>query len=77
VATKGIELVLTGEAQEFLLNKGFDPAMGARPLRRAVQRYLEDPLAEEILRGDLAGAEKVEVIRGDGGLVFRMAIAAG
>jgi ATP-dependent Clp protease ATP-binding subunit ClpA len=51
--------------------------MGARPLRRAVQRYLEDPLAEEILRGDLAGADKVEVIRGDGGLVFRTAVAAG
>jgi ATP-dependent Clp protease ATP-binding subunit ClpC len=77
VATKGIDLVLTREAQEFLLEKGFDPAMGARPLRRAVQRYLEDPLAEEILRGDLAGADKVEVIRGDGGLVFRTAVAAG
>jgi len=77
IATKGIDLVLTPEADAFLLEKGFDPAMGARPLRRAVQRFLEDPLAEEILRGDLAGAEKVEVIRGDGGLVFRVAVAAG
>jgi ATP-dependent Clp protease ATP-binding subunit ClpA len=44
--------------------------MGARPLRRAVQRFLEDPLAEEILRGDLLDAGKVNVIKGDGGLVF-------
>ncbi len=77
VASKGIELVLTTDAQSFLLEKGFDPSMGARPLRRAVQRFLEDPLAEEILRGDLAGAAKVEVIRGDGGLAFRVAVAAG
>ena len=69
-------MVLTADAEAFLLEKGFDPAMGARPLRRAVQRYLEDPLAEEILRGDLTGAEKVEVIRGDGGLAFRVAVAA-
>ncbi|MEI8138737.1 MAG: ATP-dependent Clp protease ATP-binding subunit [bacterium] len=67
---KGIHLELTPEAQEFLLQKGFDHAMGARPLRRAVQRYLEDPLAEDILRGDFVGAEKVSVRTGDGGLVF-------
>jgi ATP-dependent Clp protease ATP-binding subunit ClpC len=67
---KGIHLVMTPEAQEFLLEKGFDQAMGARPLRRAVQRFLEDPLAEEILRGDLAGSDKVSVVTGDGGLTF-------
>ncbi len=69
--TKGIKLVLTAEAEEFLLDKGFDISMGARPLRRAVQRYLEDPLAEEILRGDLKNSGTVDVIKGDGGLVFR------
>ena len=67
---KGIELVMTPESEDFLLEKGFDQAMGARPLRRAVQRFLEDPLAEEILRGDLLDAGKVNVIKGDGGLVF-------
>ncbi len=71
--SKGIHLSLTAEAQEFLLEKGFDQAMGARPLRRAVQRFLEDPLAEEILRGDLRNAGKVSVIKGDGGLVFTLA----
>lgn len=69
--TKGIKLVLTAEAEGFLLDKGFDLSMGARPLRRAVQRYLEDPLAEEILRGDLKNSGPVDVIKGDGGLVFR------
>ncbi|MEI6516701.1 MAG: ATP-dependent Clp protease ATP-binding subunit, partial [bacterium] len=69
--TKGIKLVLTAEAEGFLLDKGFDLSMGARPLRRAVQRYLEDPLAEEILRGDLKNSGTVDVIKGDGGLVFR------
>ena len=67
---KGIHLELNGDAQEFLLEKGFDQAMGARPLRRAVQRYLEDPLAEDILRGDFSGADKVLVIKGDRGLIF-------
>ena len=65
LATKKIELHLTEAAREFLIGKGFDPTYGARPLRRAVERYLEDPLAEEILRGNLA-AETVEVtVEGD------------
>jgi ATP-dependent Clp protease ATP-binding subunit ClpC len=51
LAEKGISFRLTPEAKEFLTDKGFDPAFGARPLKRALQRFLEDPLAEEILRG--------------------------
>jgi ATP-dependent Clp protease ATP-binding subunit ClpC len=47
---KGLELRLTDTAVEFLLEKGYDQAMGARPLRRAVERYVEDPLAEDLLR---------------------------
>ncbi len=47
----GIAIELTQEAKDFLADKGFDPAFGARPLRRAVMKYIEDPLAEEILRG--------------------------
>ncbi len=67
---KGIHLVMNAEAREFLLEKGFDQAMGARPLRRAVQRYLEDPLAEDILRGDFQEAEKVSVTQDGDGLAF-------
>ena len=48
---KSIQLSLDEKAKEFLVEKGFDPIYGARPMRRAVERYLEDPLAEEILRG--------------------------
>ncbi len=55
LAEKGISFQLTGEARIFLTDKGYDPEYGARPLKRALQRYLEDPLAEEILRGQHAG----------------------
>jgi ATP-dependent Clp protease ATP-binding subunit ClpC len=48
---KNIQLTLDDKAKDFLVEKGYDPAYGARPMRRAVERYLEDPLAEEILRG--------------------------
>jgi len=55
LAEKGISFKLTDEAKEFLTGKGYEPAYGARPLKRALQKYLEDPLAEEILRGQYAG----------------------
>ncbi len=50
--TLGYEIKLTDEAKEFLVDKGYDPAFGARPLHRAIQKYVEDPLAEEILRAN-------------------------
>ncbi|HOL10711.1 MAG TPA: ATP-dependent Clp protease ATP-binding subunit [Bacillota bacterium] len=50
---KGIHLELTEEAKEFLAQEGYDPHFGARPLRRAVQRLIENPLAEELLKGNL------------------------
>ena len=48
--TMGFSLVLSGEVKEFLADKGYDAQFGARPLHRAIQKYLEDPLAEEILK---------------------------
>ncbi|MBE3583779.1 MAG: ATP-dependent Clp protease ATP-binding subunit [Limnochordaceae bacterium] len=48
---RNIDLVLTEEAKEFLVDKGFDKEYGARPLRRAIQRYLENPLSDEVLEG--------------------------
>jgi ATP-dependent Clp protease ATP-binding subunit ClpC len=48
---KKIQLELDQKAKDFLVEKGYDPVYGARPMRRAVERYLEDPLAEDILRG--------------------------
>jgi ATP-dependent Clp protease ATP-binding subunit ClpC len=70
LATKAIELHLTDEAREFLISKGYDPSFGARPMRRAIERYLEDPLAEEILRGNIHPAETIEVTVEDDKLHF-------
>jgi ATP-dependent Clp protease ATP-binding subunit ClpC len=50
VAEHELQLELSDEAKELLVDKGWDPAMGARPLRRAIQRFIEDPLADEVLR---------------------------
>ena len=57
----GITVELTKPAKEFLADKGFDPAFGARPLRRALQKYVEDPLAEEILKGTFTNGSKIKV----------------
>ena len=73
-----IDLERAGEldleaATEFLIGKGYDPALGARPLRRTVERFLEDPLAEELLRGVLAeGVIEAGVADDKQGLTFRM-----
>jgi ATP-dependent Clp protease ATP-binding subunit ClpC len=56
-----IQLELTKSAREFLVDKGYDEKFGARPLRRALQRYLEDPLAEEILKGTVKDGMMVKV----------------
>ena len=58
---KEIEIVLDEAAHEFVINKGYDPTYGARPMRRAVERYLEDPLAEELLKGVVKAGDIVEV----------------
>ena len=52
---------LTQEAADFLVEKGWDPAMGARPLRRAIQRYIEDPLADEVLSQSMPAGSTIEV----------------
>ncbi len=66
-----ITLTLRQDARDFLTEKGFDPAMGARPLRRAVQKYIEDALAEEILRARVKRGAVVEVVKGENeGLAF-------
>jgi ATP-dependent Clp protease ATP-binding subunit ClpC len=60
---KEISLTLAAEARDFLSEKGFDPSYGARPMRRAVERFLEDPLAEALLRGDVKVGDSVNVVR--------------
>ena len=56
-----LELHISDEVREYLIAKGYEPEFGARPLRRAVERYIEDPLAEELLRGAFDEAKGVKV----------------
>ena len=70
VLGRNIELKITKSAREFLLEKGYDKAYGARQLRRTVERYLEDPLAEEILRGTILDNSVVTVKANKEKLIF-------
>jgi len=71
IRAKEINLYLDSTAIEFLIEKGYDPAYGARPMRRAVERFLENPIAEELLRGKLKGGDQVDVKREGESLSFR------
>ncbi len=66
MAERELQLELTEPAKELLVEKGWDPAMGARPLRRAIQRYIEDPLADFVLREELTPGATVVVDPADG-----------
>jgi ATP-dependent Clp protease ATP-binding subunit ClpC len=76
VAGKGKRLVLGKPTRAFLLEKGFDPAMGARPLRRTIERFVETPLAEEFLRGGLEEGDVVEAVVEEGRIEFRQKVSA-
>jgi ATP-dependent Clp protease ATP-binding subunit ClpC len=68
VAEHELQLDLTEESKDLLVDKGWDPSMGARPLRRAIQRYIEDPLADEVLRqGPMTPGSSVVVERDPAG----------
>lgn len=69
----GYKLVLTDAAKSFLVDKGFDKAYGARPLKRTIQKFLEDPLSEEVLRGRFKGNQEILVDAGENELLFREA----
>jgi len=73
---KSITLLLDEKAKDFLVEKGFDPQYGARPMRRSVEKNLEDPLAEELLRGSLNPGEPVHVSAAEGKLTFTQKAAA-
>jgi len=73
---KKLELVLDDKAKDFLGDKGYDPTYGARPMRRSVERFLEDPLAEEILKGNLHEGEPVQVTAENGKLTFSQSTPA-
>ena len=61
LAEQELTMNLSDDAADLLVEKGWDPAMGARPLRRAIQRYIEDPLADEVLAQNMPAGSTVEV----------------
>jgi ATP-dependent Clp protease ATP-binding subunit ClpB len=71
LADRKVKLDLTDAARAWLGRVGYDPVYGARPLKRAVQKYLQDPLAEKILRGEVPDGSTIHVDEGDGGLVLK------
>ncbi len=74
--TQGMELEISREVKELLAEEGFDPTFGARPLRRAVQRQIEDPLSEEILLGRFSDGDKIRAEVEDGKIFFTKADAS-
>jgi ATP-dependent Clp protease ATP-binding subunit ClpB len=65
-----IFVALTDTAKEWLVREGYDPAYGARPLKRAIQKHILDPLAMRVLEGDFREGDRVQVDAGSGGLQF-------
>jgi len=74
--SKQLKLNLDETAKDFLVEKGYDPQYGARPMRRSVERFLEDPLAEELLKGSLVEGEPVQVSVEADKLVFKQSSPA-
>jgi ATP-dependent Clp protease ATP-binding subunit ClpB len=75
LADRSLTLELTDAAKEALVAAGWDPAYGARPLKRSIQRLLENPLALRLLEGGFADGDTVRVDTGEDGLVFTRADA--
>ncbi len=76
LAERNITLQLSGEAREWIANRGYDPTFGARPLKRVIQKELLDPLAMKLLAGEIRDGETVTVTSGSGGLVLTGALSA-
>ena len=68
LADRKITLELSDAAKRWLGRVGYDPVYGARPLKRAVQRYVQDPLAEKLLAGEVPDGSAVKIDEGDGAL---------
>jgi ATP-dependent Clp protease ATP-binding subunit ClpB len=75
LADRKITIELDEAAKDWLGNKGYDPAYGARPLKRVIQKYVQDPLAEMILQGKIHDGETVKVTAGKDGLLFNGEVA--
>jgi ATP-dependent Clp protease ATP-binding subunit ClpC len=74
IGSKSIQVLLDPSAVEFLIDKGYDPTYGARPMRRAVEKFLEDPLAEDLLRGNIKAGNTLNVYAAVDKLDFKVEI---
>jgi len=70
VAKKGVRITLTDDALGYLIDQGFNPDFGARPLKRAIERLVEDPLSEGLLRGEFKEAKHIHISLKDKHLFF-------
>jgi ATP-dependent Clp protease ATP-binding subunit ClpC len=70
LAERKLKIELTEKAKSWLAKEGYDPTFGARPLRRVIERYVENPLSTRLLRGEFKEGDTVKVDLGDGGLTF-------
>ncbi len=70
LSERHLELVLSEDAKRFLADKGYDPVYGARPLKRAIQKYLENPLSMEILKGNIPDESRIKAELADDGIGF-------
>ena len=71
LANKDISLNISKEAKEYILEKGTNLKFGARPLRRAIQRYIEDEISEKILKGEILNGQKINIEKKEDSLVFK------
>ena len=71
LANKDISLNISKEAKEYILEKGTNLKFGARPLRRAIQRYIEDEISEKILKGEILNGQKINIGKKEDSLVFK------
>jgi len=76
LAERHITLKLTPAAQQLLLREGYDPAYGARPLRRTIQRKIQDPLALQILEGKVLPGQRIRVDRDVSGEKMQFTVVA-
>ena len=70
ISERKIKIRISDDAKTFLVNAGYNPQFGARPLKRAIQRYLEDPLAMELLEGHFSEGDSIAIDLRDGRLTF-------
>jgi ATP-dependent Clp protease ATP-binding subunit ClpB len=70
LAERKLVIELTEAAKQFLVETGYDASFGARPLKRAIQRHIEDPLALELLEGKFCEGDRIMIDRGEGRLMF-------